>query len=143
MLNTLNKLISKSAVGPVLSMWLIFVSLFGKCTAQGGSVGFAIPLTSIIAGCSVFCLCFWICFAATCYGQQQKNSNSPVLPPPNTAATQYSFNLQRHQCDLDYPQSQTSERDSLPEATLHQGDAPPAYEEAIGMKTVSHAVDLP
>ena len=25
---------------------------------------------------------------------------------------------------------------SLPEATLHQGDAPPAYEEALGMKTV-------
>ena len=45
--------------------------------------------------------------------------------------------------DLDYPQSQTSERDSLPEATLHQGDAPPAYEEAIEMKIVSHAVDLP
>ena len=26
---------------------------------------------------------------------------------------------------------------SLPEATLHQGDAPPTYEEAIGMKTVN------
>ena len=30
----------------------------------------------------------------------------------------------------------TSEPDSLPEAALHQGDAPPAYEEAVGMKTV-------
>ena len=26
---------------------------------------------------------------------------------------------------------------SLPEATLHQGDSPPTYEEAIGMKTVN------
>ena len=26
---------------------------------------------------------------------------------------------------------------SLPEATLHQGDAPPAYAEAIRMKTVT------
>ena len=31
---------------------------------------------------------------------------------------------------------QASEPVSLPEATLHQGDAPPAYAEAIGMKTV-------
>ena len=139
MLNTLNRLIvSKLAVSPVLLIWLIFMSLFGKCTAQGGSVGFIIPLTLIIAGCSVFCFCFWICFAAICYGHQQKNGNNPaVLPPPNTAATQYSFNLQRHQCDLqDYPQSQTSEPVSLPEATLHQGDAPPGYEEAVGMKTI-------
>ena len=30
----------------------------------------------------------------------------------------------------------TSEPVSLPEATLHQGDVPPAYEEAVGMKTV-------
>lgn len=28
-------------------------------------------------------------------------------------------------------------RISLPEATLHQGDAPPSYEEAIRMKTVN------
>ena len=33
----------------------------------------------------------------------------------------------------------TSEPVSLPEATLHQGDAPPAYEEAIEMKTVDIA----
>ena len=34
------------------------------------------------------------------------------------------------------PQTTTSEPVSLPEATLHQGDAPPAYEEAVRMKTV-------
>ena len=145
MLNTLNRSISKSAVGPVLPIWLIFVSLFGKCAAQGVSLGFILPLTFTLtfAGC-VFCCCFWICFAAYFCGQRQKNSNNLVLPPPNTAATQCSFNFQRHQCDLqDYPQSQTSEPVSLPKATLHQGDAPPTYEEAIRMKTVSHAVDLP
>ena len=31
---------------------------------------------------------------------------------------------------------QASEPVSLPEATLHQGDAPPGYAEAIGLKTV-------
>ena len=145
MSNTLNRSISKSVVGPVLPIWLIFVSLFGKCAAQG-DLELILPLTFLLMfnGC-VFCCCFWICFASYIRRQQQKNSNNPaVLPPPNIAATQYSFDLQRHQCDLqDYPQSQTSEPVSLPEATLHQGDAPPAYEEAVGMKTVSHAVDLP
>ena len=37
------------------------------------------------------------------------------------------------------PQATTSEPVPLPEATLHQGDAPPGYEEAIGMKTVDIA----
>lgn len=31
---------------------------------------------------------------------------------------------------------QPSEPVSLSEARLHQGDAPPAYEEAVGMKTI-------
>ena len=34
---------------------------------------------------------------------------------------------------------QASEPVSLPDATLHQGDAPPGYAEAIGMKTVDIA----
>ena len=34
------------------------------------------------------------------------------------------------------PQATSVEPVSLPEATLHQGDAPPAYTEAIKMKTV-------
>ena len=37
------------------------------------------------------------------------------------------------------PQATTSEPVPLPEATLHQGDAPPGYQEAIGMKTVDIA----
>ena len=37
------------------------------------------------------------------------------------------------------PQATTAEPVSLPEATLHQGDAPPTYAEAIGMKTVDIA----
>ena len=37
------------------------------------------------------------------------------------------------------PQPTTSEPVPLPEATLHQGDAPPGYAEAVGMKTVDIA----
>ena len=37
------------------------------------------------------------------------------------------------------PQATTSEPVPLSEATLHQGDAPPDYAEAIGMKTVDIA----
>ena len=142
MSNTLNRLNSKSVVSPTLLIWLTFVSLFGKCRAQDGDIGFTVPLIVMLAGCSMFCFCFWICFTAICYSHQQKKNNIQVLPPPNATTAQYTFNLQR-QCDLDYPQSKPSAPVPLPEATLHQGDAPPAYEEAVGMKTVSHAVDLP
>ena len=37
------------------------------------------------------------------------------------------------------PQATTEPVASLPEATLHQGDAPPGYAEAVGMKTVDIA----
>jgi hypothetical protein len=147
MLNTLNRFISKSAVSPILPIWLIFVSLFGKCTAQDSSIGFVLPLVFMIAGCSVFCCCFWFCFAGICYGLQKNKGNNNIvfMPRSNTSESatttaQNTFNLQRHQCDWDYPQSQTSEPVSLPEATLHQGDAPPAYEEAIEMETVGNIV---
>ena len=127
MLNALNRSNRKSVVSPALLIWLTFVSLFGKCKAQDSDIGFIVPLIIVLAGCSMFCFCFWICFAAICYSQQQKNNNLPILPPPNTTTAQYTFNLQNQHS----PQSQASELVSLPEATLHQGDAPPAYEEAI------------
>lgn len=139
--NSLNRFCSKSVVSPVLLIWLTLVSLFGKCSAQDGGIGFTIPLIFMIAGCSLFCCCFWLCFTAICYSQQQKNKNTAIFPPSNTATTQYTFNLQRNQ-DYSKSQSEASESVSLhvPEATLHQGDAPPAYDEAIGIKTVNHAV---
>ena len=143
-MKTLNRLDRKSVISPVILTWFIFVSLFGKCTAQNSGIGFAVPFTIMIVGCSLFCFCFWICFAAICYRKQQENMSTLRVPPNTTTTPQYTFNLQR-QPNSDYPQSQTSEPVSLSEATLHQGDAPPAYEEAIGMKTVrqNHAVHLP
>ena len=56
-------------------------------------------------------------------GVQPHSGQTSTLPfPPNGAE---SMNMK-----------QPSEPVSLPEATLHQGDAPPAYEEAVGMKTI-------
>ena len=46
----------------------------------------------------------------------------PIVANPHTSQT--------------VPQMTSVEPVSLPEATLHQGDAPPAYTEAIKMKTV-------
>ena len=78
-------------------------------------------------------------------------AQSAVLgPPPSPGAPAQAHTGQDHhvsssisstssgtttQSSQIVPQA-TSEPDSLPEATLHQGDAPPAYEEAVGMKTV-------
>jgi hypothetical protein len=58
--------------------------------------------------------------------------------PPSTAAVPDTSPLAPPGATQS-PVQATSEPVSLPEATLHQGDAPPAYDEAIGMKTVDIA----
>ena len=60
-------------------------------------------------------------------GQDHHINVSPSIPSTSSGTTTQSSQI--------VPQA-TSEPDSLPEAALHQGDAPPAYEEAVGMKTV-------
>ena len=137
----------------LLNLVLAFVSLIGGCEAQGiGSnmeMFIAFTVTVPIFG-SCFC-CFFGCFILSiCYciydkscplrrnletifnrrGQDQVNQ--PYL----------ATNVQPYSEQTYIPPTETmsdSEPVSLPEATLHQGNAPPGYEEAIGMKTI----DLP
>ena len=66
--------------------------------------------------------------------QNYSSALSTVIPPPLTTTNVFTVSAQT------VPQA--SEPVSLPEATLHQREAPPDYEEAIRMKTVSHAIDL-
>ena len=56
----------------------------------------------------------------------------------NSSSTQEHYPSTTPTGATSYSTSHTipSESVSLPEATLHQGDAPPAYEEAVGMKTI-------
>ena len=58
--------------------------------------------------------------------------------PPSTVTAPYASPAP-HAGATSQTVLQASEPVSLPEATLHQGDAPPGYAEAIGMKTVDIA----
>lgn len=64
--------------------------------------------------------------------QSHSSASFTVIPPPLTTTTLFATTVQT------VPQA--SESVSSSEATLHQGEAPPDYEEAIRMKTVSHTV---
>ena len=57
--------------------------------------------------------------------------------PPSTVTAPYAPPAPPGATSQTVPQA--SEPVSLPEATLHQGDAPPGYAEAIGLKTVDIA----
>ena len=69
---------------------------------------------------------------------QQAYPSQGYVPPSTGVSVVPSVSPLAHPGAI--PQA-TSEPVPLPEATLHQGDAPPGYEEAIGIKTVD-IVDL-
>lgn len=114
---------------------------------------------------AIMCLIFWACYACICFSKQTCAISTTPQPSPVHYSTRnthqsngYSQNSAR---DYLVPRrflshtenisghsefnhsaaarvgSHSPVRVSLPEATLHQADAPPTYEEAIGMKTVS------
>ena len=124
-------------------------------------IGVSLPITLFVLAVIAICVCFWGCYLrvsmlarqpqrpryvhnyqrphqavhpqsqATSNGQP--NSTATVITPPST-----NLNLPPTGSDSSTSQTvpQASESTSLLEATLHQGDAPPAYAEAIRMKTV-------
>ena len=126
------------------SLILFFVSLFGGCEAQNSPDYGIIPI-AIFVGlggvCTITCVCIACCAACNCCSNCKKMFRSGSIPHIGS----YTYNHQ-YQPSSTLPSrpngvesmsiKQSSELVSLPEATLHQGDAPPAYEEAIGMKTI-------
>ena len=138
--STWNRPDRKLVINQVLLVCFIdFISLFGRCKAQTNEseVGaFTLVIIVTVALCSFFCVCFWVLFAV-CY-VHHRDKNTSRIPLPSTPTQDYdsTFNIQR---PSGYPQSQVYYDEpvsSLPEATLHQGDLPPPYDEAVRMKTV-------
>ena len=138
----------------------IFVSLIGRCTAQSN---FAISITPVILIVSIIgCFCCCICFACVCHAKQRRTNASKFPQAPHDEQTQYHAQPTYSHNELQgylppttrvlYPPQEeentsqadtgTSEPVPLPDATLHQGDAPPGYEEAVRM-TSANAADEP
>ena len=66
----------------------------------------------------------------------QAYSGQDYIPPPTVTASNAPPAAPAGSTSGSQTVPQASEPVSLPEATLHQGDAPPAYAEAVKMKTV-------
>jgi hypothetical protein len=120
-----------------------------------------VPVVAVsVFGCVFFfifvCVCAVVCFA-TSHSTSHSNVNVRTAQYTYSSATArqrdqvpsnrpvpaaYPVQSQRHSSSAPYPTSNTvpEEPVSLPKATLHHGDAPPGYEEAIRMKTVGNIV---
>ena len=154
--------LSASSVG-IANLVLILTTFIGHCEAQsdqtGSTISFILPVVIVaVVGCVMFfiicaCICTIVCFTANrstqsnfnartvqyTHSAQQQQQRSQVVGPGGS----YPVQSQRYpQSSVPYPASNTVPETpvSLPEATLHQGDAPPGYEEAIRMTTVGNVV---
>lgn len=154
-----------SQAGTVI-LFLILSILTGTCEAQNGNfVGDAITITVTlivvaVVMCVVFCGCV-CCVVYVCNQRQhsartiqythnrQSQSHQGAYPQSQYPSGSQSYPQQTYHYPQSghpaYPPQPTATVEpqpvSLPEATLHQGDAPPAYEEAIRMRTVDFESD--
>lgn len=155
--------LTASSFGAANLVLIILTTLVTSSEAQSSSGSFSvlIPIVAVsVVGCVFFIICICVC-ATICYATsratqsntntrtvwQQRNQLPPGRPVP-AGGLSYPVQRQRHSAQISrapgqaYPSSNTvpEEPVSLPEATLHHGDAPPGYEEAIRMKTVDGRV---
>ena len=156
-----------------VTMLLFFTTLVGRCAAQSTTI--VVPVTIailIVFGAFGFIFCF-ICLIVINRKRQNRHTTTTfnARERPTGSVTQqviYSHSTpagggsQPYPVQSNYPQTypvppQTypvpsqlaytePQQVSLPEATLHQGDAPPGYTEAVvmaidGQQTV--ATELP
>ena len=166
-LNAWNRLDLWSVINSAIPVCLIFISLFGRCKAQESSLAIpiAVFVAGLSFLCCCFWILFVIICSAyqkskniptvpptTTTVNLQGQSNYPQshasgprgqqnrLQSYTSPSTRVLYSLPTTAvgytgASQTVPQS--SEPVSLPEATLHQGDDPPGYEEAVRMKTVS------
>ena len=152
----------------LVSLLIILILLVGKCEAQNTFFVTFTPII-IVAGI-IFCFCCCICCACICHAKQRVtnsskypqatevsySTNTPyegadypqnhtlqsyVPPSARVLYSAYDVNEQNSSPQAN-AEAVSSEPVSLPEAALHQGDAPPGYEEAIRM-TTDNVIDEP
>lgn len=154
----------------LVSLLTVLITLVGKCEAQNA---FTVTLTPIIVIVGIIlCFCCCVCCACICHAKQRVtnsskypqsteisySTNTPYegaeypqshtlqgyIPPSSRVLYSAQDPNDQNSSQANTPAEATnSEPVSLPEAMLHQGDAPPGYEEAIRMTTANELVDEP
>ena len=155
----------------LVSLLTILVSLVPKCEAQN-STFFVTFTPIIIVAVILLCFCCCVCCACICHIKQRATNSSKhprsteisysTNAPYEGAEYPQSHTLQSYvppSARVLYSAPEVNEQNSgspqanghdevssdpvpLPEATLHHGDAPPGYEEAIRM-TADNGIDEP
>jgi hypothetical protein len=151
--------LSRDSLLILLSLLLLHIE---TCQAQSSGGIYATPV--VFFATLIICVCFWVCFCIQRAKQRTFHSSYPVRARGYVSTAPPGHSVNPPQTQQVYPgqgyvppsaatvpnpsppvppeatpQATTSESASLTHATLHQGDAPPGYAEAIGMKTVDIA----
>ena len=138
---------------------LVTLVLFSSTLVESGmaQVDSFVILLAVITPLSFLLICGFIAIifcCICCIVHADKNSTSnvntfnarerPTQQVIYPQATPSAFSSQPYPVQSNYPQPVPSQpaytepqQVSLPEATLHQGDAPPGYEEAVRFTTVN------
>ena len=146
--NTNHYKVTSSVSVTLAKLFLITSTLFGTSLAQSSfSAGSFFISIAIFVGIACFmCVLFWgFVGGIVCFIKSRQASLTRIPCNARERRTQQLFypqatpsagGSQPYPVQSNYPQPVPSQQVSLPEATLHQGDAPPGYEEAVRMKTV-------
>ena len=130
---------SPSPIG-LVGLTFVFILLFGGYGAQDSDIEYQIPIIvigSIIGGVPgsicICCCCVMNIVAIVYFCKNKLNRRTPstshTITHPSQSGPEDGIREQPHL-------EPSTTLVSLPEATLHRGDAPPAYKEAVTMKTV-------
>ena len=131
-----------------LCLLILILCMIGGCQALDNDtkkyilIPLPIVLFAVVVG--VICICFWACYCNVSRQFKQPTTIRRTYYPPNQPAVDNvdqphnnSDSVQTYSCTTTPTEPESNlQIDTLPEAKLHQGDAPPAYAEAVKMTTV-------
>ena len=146
------RLIQGAAIGSRY-LPIVFASVIRSCNAQqtiDSNVSVQAVIFVIVAGTT--CCMFWVCYACMYFSRQKcATPSSNQLPSVHYSSNTHRTRIEtsnyvpphsvlRQSYQMGEPSgshSDTARVDPLLEASLHQRDAPPTYEEAIKMMNIN------
>ena len=129
-----------------LCLLLLFLSLSAGCQAIKSevkkNVAISVPIVLFAVAVGVICTIYWACYCNAWRRHKPTLSAEIRQTYYQTSIDEQSVSVPAYipalPSVITVPDESEScpQNDELPEAELHQGDAPPAYADAVNMTTV-------